>query len=226
MRQDEEGLRMTEQEWLQCSSPDRMLPFIEPLASARKLRLFACAVARSALHLLGGELRGLATGCLEAGEKFADGAVSAAAVEAARAKLRATPGEFQMAATAVWSALTIPSVDGWESMAVVAAHAALFAAAATDKTNGVVSPANSHLLRDIIGPSPFHAVAFSAEWRSDAAVGIARRMYEARDFFAMPILADALRAAGCEEQRVFGHCRGPGPHVRGCWVVDMVLGKE
>jgi hypothetical protein len=50
-------------------------------------------------------------------------------------------------------------------------------------------------------------------------------MYEGRDFGPMPILADALQDAGCEDVSILGHCRGPGPHVRGCWVVDMVLGK-
>ena len=51
-------------------------------------------------------------------------------------------------------------------------------------------------------------------------------MYESRDFTAMPILADALQDAGCEHAEILDHCRGPGPHVRGCWVVDHVLGKS
>jgi hypothetical protein len=51
-------------------------------------------------------------------------------------------------------------------------------------------------------------------------------MCESRDFGAMPILADALHDAGCDNADILDHCRGPGPHVRGCWVVDLVLGKE
>jgi hypothetical protein len=50
-------------------------------------------------------------------------------------------------------------------------------------------------------------------------------MYETRDFGAMPILADALQDAGCDSEDILAHCRGPGPHVRGCWGVDLVLGK-
>jgi hypothetical protein len=50
-------------------------------------------------------------------------------------------------------------------------------------------------------------------------------MYESRHFSPMPILADALQDAGCDNPDVLDHCRGPGPHVRGCWVVDLVLGK-
>jgi hypothetical protein len=51
-------------------------------------------------------------------------------------------------------------------------------------------------------------------------------MSDARDFSAMPVLADALPDTGCTNDNILDHCRGPGPHVRGCWVVDLVLGKE
>jgi hypothetical protein len=81
------------------------------------------------------------------------------------------------------------------------------------------------LLRDIFG-NPFHPVAFRPEWRTDTVVLLARQMYESRDFAAMPIMADALQEGGCEDEQVLKHCRGTGPHVRGCWVVDLVLGKE
>jgi hypothetical protein len=55
---------------------------------------------------------------------------------------------------------------------------------------------------------------------------IAKAMYDSRDFAAMALLADALQDAGCEQADILDHCRGPGPHVKGCWVVDLVLGKE
>jgi hypothetical protein len=53
-----------------------------------------------------------------------------------------------------------------------------------------------------------------------------QQMYDSRDFTDMPILADALEEAGCTDSNILMHCRGPGPHVRGCWVVDLLLGKE
>jgi hypothetical protein len=84
--------------------------------------------------------------------------------------------------------------------------------------------AQASLLKEIFG-NPFRPVAFSTAWRSDTAVTLARQMYESRDFSAMPILADALQDAGCDSDDVLNHCRGSGPHVRGCWVVDLVLGK-
>jgi hypothetical protein len=81
------------------------------------------------------------------------------------------------------------------------------------------------LFRDIFG-NPFRSVTFSASWRTGTAVALARQMYESRDFSAMPILADALQDAGCDSEDILYHCRGSEAHVRGCWVVDLVMGKE
>ena len=82
------------------------------------------------------------------------------------------------------------------------------------------------LVRDIFG-NPFRPVTFSPSWHTDTAVTLARQMYESRDFSAMPILADALQDAGCDNDDILTHCRDPKqPHVRGCWVVDLVLGRE
>jgi hypothetical protein len=83
----------------------------------------------------------------------------------------------------------------------------------------------SSFIRDIFG-NPFRPVTFSPEWRTSTAVAIAQQMYELRDFSAMPILADALQDAGCDSDDVLNHCRDEkSTHARGCWVVDLVLGK-
>jgi hypothetical protein len=69
-------------------------------------------------------------------------------------------------------------------------------------------------------------VRFDPAWRTDAAVGLAGAAYDAGAFDRLPILADALEEAGCDVPAVLDHCRGgTTPHVRGCWVVDLVLGK-
>jgi hypothetical protein len=82
------------------------------------------------------------------------------------------------------------------------------------------------IARDIFG-NPFRPVAFDPAWRTDTAVALAKQMYESRDFSATPILADALQDAGCENEDVLSHCRDAnGVHVRGCWVVDLILGKS
>jgi hypothetical protein len=67
---------------------------------------------------------------------------------------------------------------------------------------------------------------FDPSWRTSTAVGLARTMYASCDFAAMPILADALEETGCDSPDVLAHCRADTPHVRGCWVVDLVLGKS
>lgn len=79
---------------------------------------------------------------------------------------------------------------------------------------------------DCVFRVPFRSVAFDPAWLTSTAVGIAQGIYDDRAFDRMPILADALQDAGCENADILGHCRGEGPHVRGCWVVDLVLGKE
>jgi hypothetical protein len=92
----------------------------------------------------------------------------------------------------------------------------------------------ARILRDSFG-NPFHPVPFNPEWRTETVGLLARQMYESRDFGAMLILTDALQDAGCDNPdnplpprggNLLDHCRGSGPHVRGCWVVDSVLGQE
>ncbi len=83
-----------------------------------------------------------------------------------------------------------------------------------------------NLTRDIFG-NPFRPAAFSPAWRTSTVLALASQMYISRDFGAMPILADALQEGGCDNADVLNHCRDANaPHVRGCWVVDLVLGKE
>ncbi len=80
------------------------------------------------------------------------------------------------------------------------------------------------LLRDIFG-NPFRPVAFDPAWRTETVVALACGIYAERAFDRMPILADALEETGCDHADILSHCRGPGPHACGCWVVDAVLGK-
>jgi hypothetical protein len=78
------------------------------------------------------------------------------------------------------------------------------------------------LLRDIFG-NPFRPVSIQAAWRTDTAMSLARGMYESGDCSPMPILADALEEGGCASAGILDHCRSPGPHFRGCWVLDSLL---
>jgi hypothetical protein len=73
--------------------------------------------------------------------------------------------------------------------------------------------------------NPFFPALANFSWQTTNAVTLAQTMYDSRDFTAMPLLADLLEEAGCPAE-VSAHCRGEGPHVRGCWVIDLLLGKE
>ena len=78
------------------------------------------------------------------------------------------------------------------------------------------------VFEELVGPSSLPT--FSSSRRTDTV--LTRQMYESRDFSAMPILADALQDAGCDNDDILSHCRDPKQvHVRGCWVVDLLLGK-
>lgn len=79
------------------------------------------------------------------------------------------------------------------------------------------------VIRDIF---PFRPVAVEPRWLTSNVLALCEGMYESQDFGAMPILADALMDAGCGHEGILAHCRGEGPHVRGCWVVDRLLGKS
>jgi hypothetical protein len=89
--------------------------------------------------------------------------------------------------------------------------------------------AQAALLRDIFGPLPFRAVAIHPDvlaWNDRVVLRVAQAVYDERRFGEMPILADALLDAGCDNEDLIQHCREPGPHVRGCWAVDAILGKS
>ena len=101
---------------------------------------------------------------------------------------------------------------------------------ATDRTartiwESTINRSHTDVVREVFG-NPFRPVPFSPNWRTSTAVTLASQMYESKDFSAMPILADALQDAECNNEDILSHCRSGGSHVRGCWVVDLVLGKE
>jgi hypothetical protein len=87
----------------------------------------------------------------------------------------------------------------------------------------------SRMLREIFGPLPFRSLTLDPAWltwHDGLLVSMAQRMYDSRDFTDMPILADALEESGCSNQDILAHCRSGGEHVRGCWVIDLLLGKS
>lgn len=92
--------------------------------------------------------------------------------------------------------------------------------------------AMGRFILEIIG-NPMTPYRFEPHWRTDTVVGLARAIYAERAFDRLPILADALLDADCDEEAILRHCRGTevhapdGPnHIRGCWVIDQILEQE
>ncbi len=81
------------------------------------------------------------------------------------------------------------------------------------------------LVREIFG-NPYQVMAFDSDWLSSTVIDLARTIYEDHAFERMPILADALMDAGCDNADILDHCRYSTPHVRGCWVIDLILDKK
>jgi hypothetical protein len=94
----------------------------------------------------------------------------------------------------------------------------------TRETQHLVRREQCELMRCLF-PNPFRPVSFADSWLSETVVALASAIYAERAIDRLPILADALEEAGCDHPDILAHCRGTGPHVRGCWVVGLVLGK-
>jgi hypothetical protein len=209
---------MTERQWLKCTDASEMYRFLWDRVSDRKFRLLGCHCCRQIWHLLVDERSKRA---IEVQERYCDGSVErdelnvnhAAACDVWQAFFRLSPATSQQSHAAYVAFL----VTGSEPDPMVGHVLTL--------TKGKTAPQLVGFIRCMFG-NPFRPVTFDPAWRTDTTLSLARQINESRDFSAMPILADALQDAGCDNDAILDHCRGPGPHVRGCWVVDLVLGKE
>jgi hypothetical protein len=207
---------MTEAEWLACDEPYAILQAAGARATERKLRLFCVACCRQVLHLAPAARRKSAEAALGVAERFADGRATKAARLKAEKKAR---GSYSMV-HATLPARCTPS-DGFYA----ARHAVEFAGYGKKGVgDDVTRAAQAALARDILGPLDYRPVVLDPNWLTSTVTALARQVYESGDFSPMPILADALQDAGCDSPDVLDHCRGPGPHVRGCWAVDLIRG--
>ena len=196
---------MTESEWLDENDPVPLFQQINGAGTERQLRLFSTAALAS-----DGYRSPQADFRLNLVEQFADGLVTLRQIRDA------------------WPPLSPDAPTTAPELAFDWAETIVMARARRYYGGGfpiLSEPLVSVLFRDVFG-ARFRPVAFNQSWRTEAVVALARGMYESRDFGLMPVLADALDDAGCGDADVLAHCRGTGPHVRGCWVVDLVLGKS
>jgi hypothetical protein len=187
---------MTEAEWLASTDPTPMLEALRGKASDRKLILFSL-------------------GCWTTREWYAETEwddeiklqtelVLAGAEPLA--KLICLFGAFNFAAP--------PTPDRWAEMVT---------RKRPDPTP--TESVQASFLRDIFG-NPFSPTAIDPSWLTSTVIAVARGVYADRAFDRMPILADALQDARCDDTDILSHCRSEGPHVRGCWVIDLILGNQ
>jgi hypothetical protein len=208
-----------------------------PCPAYRKLRLFACACCRPVMHLLPDAVCQRA---LAAAEQHAEGALGEEEfIEVAEEFDTVRRGRYPRPrghdpVDDAWTALyctvhrrwrscydDTPATDRW-GMAATVAYDAARAQEAEDARGQAV------LLREVFAnpfraaPPPPPAVLL---WEGGTVPKLAHAIYEERAFDRLPVLADALEEAGCPDEAVLSHCRRPDEHVRGCWALDLLLGK-
>src|SRR5262249_51257501 len=217
---------MTEAEWLGCREPQPLLEFLQGKASDRKLRLFACACCRCVGHLLPDRRR---RKVVQASERFADGQITTE-------KLQFVRGDARWAANVASRKSEGSEGVKWTiaSLAEPDVQLVLFAVRRAADLGGreIQRPIQSGVIRDLLG-NPFRPVNLMSVWLTPTVVSLAEAAYDERvlpsgelDQQRLAVLADALEEAGCTSGEILEHLRSPGPHVRGCWVVDLILGKS
>jgi len=236
----------TEADWIECKDPtfmwwrlehpirsflDRVLIRLHyrvaKRPSTRKIYLYCCACARRVWQVIQDTRLRQA---IETAELFADGLVAREKVTFAglevemfdRFDVETEPESDQFA-------LVLALGNPTQTSHAAAQLAGWAARRGQEPYNAEVCDAEyvvqASLLRCIFG-NPFRPVTVSPAWQTANVLELARTIYDERAFDRMPILADALEEAGCTNREILSHCRGAGPHVRGCWVVDLLLGKE
>jgi hypothetical protein len=227
---------MTEAEWLAGTDPTKMLEFLRGKAGDRKLTLFVCACWRRCGPFLPDNIRG--TNLIT--EQYADGMVRAGALLTtllASGFPRHEADEFITASCehAIAVARNCAAVMSFRCLKL--SRPGYQNPAATIRTDYDAENATQcHILRDLFGkpmrPSP-SLPGIVLAWNDRTIPRIAEGLYNDRklpegtlDAGRLAILADALLDAGCDNEELIGHCRSEGPHVRGCWAVDLLLGKS
>jgi hypothetical protein len=225
---------MTEAWWLACDDPAPMLYFLTDSgkASNRKLRLLVGACCRQFWDWLGDDRLRQA---IRAAERFADGLVSEADLDKSRTVIEKLGRKVTgcRGRTAVLLALTTSA--GRAGTVYGSLRGEMFRLPSCirklQERAGRSEATPIKPLRDIF--NPFRPVKVDPVWRTPDVLALASTAYWEGAFPSgeldaqrLPILADALEEAGCAEGSILAHLRSPGPHVRGCWALDLILGKS
>lgn len=236
-------------EWFAARQPDVLRDQLGRTAPCpRRLRLFGCGCVRQVWHLLTGEARS----AILVSERLADDRASLTDLRAAALcppLVAITPGQLALTAAAWATARVYHRLDHstlpLQHSPFDAAHYAARAHAAEQTGPAPVINAvlpswhaawtaayeqaravQAAIFRDIF-PPPGYTPSVTPEWATDTVRALARHIDDSGDYSACPILADALEDAGCHDPVILGCCRSPeGIHVRGNWVVDLLLGRR
>ncbi|WP_029631810.1 hypothetical protein [Zavarzinella formosa] len=232
----------TEEMWLTSEDPHSLGTGMAGLIldgfsgiTARKVQLFMVACARRVVHLLPGDLCRRAIDLAETAADAPGGLFAISQlptfdqIQRELNPQEPPPDMLTIMGLAMAKELTRPEDTGARMRHMIGGWAAGVVAIATNEpgSDAEIGP-QVLLLHDIFG-NLFRPPALDPAWLTwDAGTipAIAQGIYEESAFHRLPILADALEDAGCEDADILAHCRGPGPHVRGCWVVDLMLGKK
>jgi hypothetical protein len=221
---------VTEAEWLAATDFDQIWDALVARATLRKSRLFRCAECRRSWHLLSKRSRS----AVEIAERYADGLSGPEDLVAAEAAAlrggvpdRWTPKDLARLRVIAAAMSDEHHQATWGSVSIKSRGPD------TQPTPEVWS--RLELLRDLIG-NPFQSATRDPvwlTWNTGTVLRLAGQAYDERqlpagtlDPYRLGLIADALEDAGCTDPDLLGHLRGPGPHVRGCWAVDLVLGKS
>ncbi len=236
----------TEEDWLTGTDPRAMLTFVANQKSVRPTRLFAVACCRRIWASMPDQR---SRNAVEVSERFADGLASEEELSKAFGEARDVPEESLLdeplddylahnpdisskSVADACAAEAASAVTYSDHLAMFLKNAAWDVADAVYALNGFNAEERNQermelcdLVREIFG-NPFRPISISAAWLTLDVISLAQTIYDQRAFGRMPELAELLEAAGCDDSDIIPHCRGSGPHVRGCWVIDLILGKR
>jgi hypothetical protein len=243
---------VTEPQWLACDDIAAMLRHLGRASSVRKKRLFAVACCRAIWNHFTTDQERTA---VEVAERYADGDANAEERDRAsdgawdlmnqlmREGPLVTDVRHYAHHAAIRAIIRMPDSPPWlgsdasePARHVVAAtrwmesHQPVLSWEDRPAWNELVAavdaeerPKQCSILREIVG-NPFRPSQVEDRWRTANVVDLARTIYELRSFDRMPILGDTLLHTGCNDRTILEHCRQDG-HVRGCWLIDLLLDR-
>jgi hypothetical protein len=210
---------MTEARWHRTGRYNQLLDFLGVRLTRRKQILFGCGCARQLWHLLTHEVNRQA---VQTSERHADG-------RARKAEMRRAWGAIEWEPV-MYTEWPIDMVTAWVPYRDITWNEAHEKGLDDERQRpeAVRERGWSDVIRELFG-NPFRPVEAVPQWltgNDGTAAKLAQTIYDEYAFDRLPILGDALEDAGCDNVRLLAHCRQRGPHYRGCWALDLILGKD